>query len=55
MKERVKMINRLKEESGFTLIEMMVVLLIISVLMVITIPNVAKHNSTINESIYQDG
>lgn len=38
----------LKNEKGFTLIEMMIVLLIISVLLMITIPNVTKHNSTIN-------
>lgn len=39
----------MKNERGFTLIEMMVVLLVISVLLIITIPNVTKHNSTINE------
>ncbi|WP_160721649.1 competence type IV pilus major pilin ComGC [Bacillus sp. USDA818B3_A] len=37
-----------KNEKGFTLIEMMIVMLIISVLLMITIPNVAKHNSNIN-------
>jgi competence protein ComGC len=37
-----------KNEQGFTLIEMMIVMLIISVLLIITIPNVAKHNSNIN-------
>ncbi|MCM3729776.1 prepilin-type N-terminal cleavage/methylation domain-containing protein [Neobacillus cucumis] len=37
-----------KTEKGFTLIEMMIVMLIISVLLMITIPNVAKHNSNIN-------
>ncbi|TKC19890.1 competence type IV pilus major pilin ComGC [Robertmurraya kyonggiensis] len=36
------------KESGFTLIEMLIVLLVISVLLIITIPNVTKHNSTIN-------
>ncbi|MBO0959520.1 prepilin-type N-terminal cleavage/methylation domain-containing protein [Neobacillus sp. MM2021_6] len=35
-------------EKGFTLIEMMIVMLVISVLLIITIPNVAKHNSNIN-------
>lgn len=35
-------------ERGFTLIEMMIVLLVISVLLIITIPNITKHNSTIN-------
>jgi competence protein ComGC len=38
----------LKNEKGFTLIEMMIVMLVISVLLMITIPNVAKHNSNIN-------
>jgi competence protein ComGC len=38
----------LKSQKGFTLIEMMIVLLIISILLIITIPNVTKHNSTIN-------
>ena len=38
-----------QNESGFTLIEMMVVLLIISVLILITIPNVTKHSATIDE------
>ena len=37
-----------KNEKGFTLIEMMIVMLIISVILMITIPNVAKHNSNIN-------
>lgn len=40
--------NKRKNEQGFTLIEMMIVMLIISVLLIITIPNVAKHNSNIN-------
>ncbi|MDQ0156402.1 competence type IV pilus major pilin ComGC [Robertmurraya andreesenii] len=35
-------------QHGFTLIEMMIVLLVISVLLIITIPNITKHNSTIN-------
>lgn len=38
----------LKNEKGFTLIEMMIVMLVISVLLIITIPNITKHNSTIN-------
>lgn len=36
-------------EKGFTLIEMMIVLLIISILLIITVPNVAKHQNTIQE------
>lgn len=39
----------MKNEQGFTLIEMMIVLLVISVLLIITIPNITKHNSTINQ------
>lgn len=38
-----------KEEDGFTLIEMMIVLLIISVLVLIAIPNVTKHSKSIDE------
>ncbi|KON87065.1 competence protein ComG [Sporosarcina globispora] len=40
--------HKIKNEKGFTLIEMMIVLLVISVLLIITIPNVTKHNSKIN-------
>ncbi|WP_204524709.1 competence type IV pilus major pilin ComGC [Litchfieldia alkalitelluris] len=36
-------------QKGFTLIEMLIVLVVISVLMLIAIPNVTKHNSLINE------
>lgn len=38
-----------KEENGFTLIEMMIVLLIISVLVLIAIPNVTKHSELIDK------
>ncbi|WP_026692906.1 competence type IV pilus major pilin ComGC [Peribacillus kribbensis] len=34
-------------EKGFTLIEMMIVLLIISVLLIITIPNIVKNQTTV--------
>lgn len=40
--------RKLNNNRGFTLIEMMIVLLVISVLLIITIPNVTKHNSKIN-------
>jgi competence protein ComGC len=40
---------KMKNEKGFTLIEMMIVMLVISVLLIITIPNVTKHNSNINK------
>jgi competence protein ComGC len=38
----------MKNEKGFTLIEMMIVLMVISVLLIITVPNITQHNSTIN-------
>lgn len=37
-----------KNERGFTLIEMMIVLLVITVLLFIAIPNVAKQSKNIN-------
>lgn len=40
---------KIKSQKGFTLIEMMIVLLIISVLVLIAIPNVTKHSSTIDQ------
>lgn len=39
----------LKEENGFTLIEMLIVLLVISILMLIAIPNVTKNSKSIDE------
>ncbi|MBM7698026.1 competence type IV pilus major pilin ComGC [Kurthia huakuii] len=39
----------LKNERGFTLIEMLIVLFIITVLILIAIPNVTKHFSTVDE------
>jgi competence protein ComGC len=39
----------MKSEKGFTLIEMLIVLLVISVLLLITIPNVTKHNTSIQK------
>lgn len=41
--------KKIKNQDGFTLIEMMIVLLIISVLILIAIPNVTKHSATIDE------
>ncbi|KGR74609.1 competence type IV pilus major pilin ComGC [Ureibacillus sinduriensis] len=37
-----------RNDKGFTLIEMLIVLLIISILILVTIPNVTKHFSTID-------
>ena len=39
----------MNNEKGFTLIEMMIVLLVISVLLIITVPNIVEHNSSIND------
>lgn len=38
-----------REQKGFTLVEMLIVLLIISVLILITIPNVTKHFASIDD------
>ncbi len=44
------MIKKLhSNEKGFTLIEMMIVLLIITILVLIAIPNVTKHSKSIDE------
>ncbi|MGN1400710.1 MAG: competence type IV pilus major pilin ComGC [Bacillus sp. (in: firmicutes)] len=37
----------MKNEKGFTLIEMLIVLLVISILLVLTVPNVVKHQQSI--------
>lgn len=41
--------KRINRQAGFTLIEMLIVLLIISILILITIPNVTKHFATIDK------
>ncbi|MEE1132562.1 MAG: competence type IV pilus major pilin ComGC [Caryophanon sp.] len=41
--------KRLKGQKGFTLIEMLIVLLIISVLILIMIPNATKYFNTIDD------
>lgn len=41
--------KKFRNQFGFTLIEMMIVLLIISVLILIAIPNVTKHSATIDQ------
>ncbi|WP_369385686.1 competence type IV pilus major pilin ComGC [Mesobacillus boroniphilus] len=38
----------MKNQKGFTLIEMMIVLLVITVLLIITVPNISSHSSNIN-------
>ncbi|WP_146812874.1 competence type IV pilus major pilin ComGC [Halobacillus faecis] len=37
----------MKNEKGFTLIEMLIVLLVISVLLIITIPNLSKNSDSV--------
>ncbi|MGO4887141.1 competence type IV pilus major pilin ComGC [Anaerobacillus sp. MEB173] len=43
------MLKKLKEESGFTLIEMMIVLMIISVILLIAVPNMTQNNTVAQE------
>lgn len=43
------MVKWLKNNKGFTLVEMMLVLVIIAVLVIITVPNVFKYSSTVDE------
>jgi len=38
-----------KNEKGFTLIEMLIVLFIISILILVTVPNVTKHFASIDK------
>lgn len=38
-----------QNEKGFTLIEMMIVLLVITIILLVALPNVTKHSSSINE------
>lgn len=38
-----------KKEDGFTLIEMMIVLMIISILLLIAVPSMTKSNSVVKE------
>ena len=40
---------RIKNEKGFTLVEMLIVLAIISILILIAIPNVTKQSKAIDE------
>ncbi|WP_108670813.1 competence type IV pilus major pilin ComGC [Peribacillus acanthi] len=37
------------KEKGFTLIEMLIVLLVISILLIITIPNIVKQQASIQD------
>ncbi|MCO4331317.1 competence type IV pilus major pilin ComGC [Staphylococcus hyicus] len=46
----LKIINILKNKKGVTLIEMLLVLLIISVLLILIIPNIAKQSEHIQKT-----
>lgn len=37
----------MRKQQGFTLIEMLIVLLVISILLIITVPNIVKHQQSI--------
>ncbi|MED3660740.1 competence type IV pilus major pilin ComGC [Ureibacillus sp. FSL K6-8385] len=39
----------MRNQKGFTLIEMLIVLFIISILILITVPNVTKHMNSIDD------
>lgn len=39
----------MKNEQGFTLVEMLIVLMIISTLLLITIPNIASNNNLVQD------
>lgn len=49
MKDKIKKIirNRINNQTGFTLVEMMIVLIIVGLLMAIIIPNVAGQKNRI--------
>lgn len=40
--------KRMNNENGFTLIEMMIVLLVITIILLVALPNVTQHSSAIN-------
>ncbi|QHA92546.1 competence type IV pilus major pilin ComGC [Bacillus sp. N1-1] len=44
-----KWISLFKQEKGFTLIEMMIVIMIISVLLLIAVPGLTKNNKVVEE------
>jgi len=45
----VKYLSSLKTQNGFTLIEMMIVLMIISILLLIALPNMTKSNQVVKQ------
>ena len=45
----MKRTNSKKRYSGFTLLEMLIVLLILSVLIMLFVPNLSKHKETVDK------
>lgn len=45
----MKQTNSKKRYSGFTLLEMLIVLLILSVLIMLFVPNLSKHKETVDK------
>ncbi|MBS4209609.1 competence type IV pilus major pilin ComGC [Bacillus sp. FJAT-50079] len=43
------MLKWLKKEKGFTLVEMMIVMLVITIILLVALPNVTTHSSAINK------
>ncbi|WP_255436058.1 competence type IV pilus major pilin ComGC [Pseudalkalibacillus hwajinpoensis] len=44
-----KLVHLVKQEKGFTLIEMMIVIMIISVLLLIAVPSLTKNNEVVED------
>jgi competence protein ComGC len=42
-------IEMIKKEKGFSLVEMLIVLMIMTTLLIIAVPNLEKHNAIVNE------
>ena len=43
-----KWLKKLKNEDGFTLLEMTIVVMVIAILIIVMIPNITKTNSSVN-------
>ncbi len=45
-----KIVGKLKNEEGFTLIEMTIVILVIAILLIVFLPNISKVNQNVNKT-----
>lgn len=54
LNQLIKLIKNKKYKSGFTLIEMLVVLVVVALLMAIIIPNVSGQRQKINEKAQEN-